>query len=49
MLQTLKQLYAANESRSYQICVELGANIFQDIFHNQIAQLLNAFPEDHII
>jgi ubiquitin-activating enzyme E1 len=24
-------------------------NIFWDVFHNQIAQLLNAFPEDHII
>ena len=29
--------------------MDLSANIFQDIFHNQIAQLLNAFPADHII
>lgn len=24
-------------------------NIFWDVFHNQIAQLLTAFPEDHVI
>lgn len=24
-------------------------NIFWDVFHNQIAQLLYAFPENHII
>lgn len=42
-------MYEANESRSYQKCVELSVNLFWDVFHNQIAQLLNAFPEDHII
>jgi len=48
-LQTVKQLYLANETKSFQVCVELAAHMFQDVFHNQIAQLLNAFPEDHII
>lgn len=42
-------MYAANESRSYEKCVELSVNIFWDVFHNQIAQLLDAFPANHII
>lgn len=42
-------MYEANEAQSYQKCVELSVNIFWDVFHNQIAQLLNAFPEDHVI
>ncbi len=48
-LVTLKKFYLANEQKSYEICVELAANIFQDVFHNQIVLLLNAFPADHII
>ena len=48
-LETVRDLYKANETRSYEVCVELGVNIFQDIFFNQISQLLSAFPEDHII
>ena len=48
-LETVRDLYFANEKRDYQTCVELGVNIFQDIFFNQISLLLNAFPEDHII
>lgn len=27
----------------------MAVNIFWDVFHNQIAQLLNAFPADHVI
>lgn len=27
----------------------MAVNIFWDVFHNQIAQLLHAFPENHII
>ena len=48
-LETLKRMYYANEEKSYARCVELGVNIFWDTFNNQILQLLNAFPEDHII
>ena len=48
-LETLKKMYIANEEKSYEKCVELSVNIFYDVFHNQIAQLLHAFPEDHII
>ena len=42
-------MYYANEEKSYEKCVELSVNIFYDVFHNQIAQLLHAFPKDHII
>lgn len=42
-------MYKANETKSYSKCVEIAVNIFWDVFHNQIAQLLNAFPENHII
>ena len=42
-------MYEANEAKSYAKCVELSVNIFWDVFHNQIAQLLHAFPSDHII
>jgi ubiquitin-activating enzyme E1 len=42
-------MYIANEEKSYAKCVELSVNIFYDVFHNQIAQLLHAFPEDHVI
>ena len=42
-------MYFANEEKSYARCVELAVNIFWDVFNNQILQLLNAFPEDHII
>lgn len=42
-------MYEANESQSYQKCIDLAVNIFWDVFHNQIAQLLNAFPENHVI
>lgn len=48
-LETLKKMYKANETKSYSKCVEIAVNIFWDVFHNQIAQLLNAFPENHII
>jgi ubiquitin-activating enzyme E1 len=48
-LETLKKMYIANEEKSYAKCVDLSVNIFYDVFHNQIAQLLHAFPEDHVI
>lgn len=37
-----------NESRSYERCVEMAINNFWQIFHNQIAQLLIAFPENYV-
>lgn len=42
-------MYITNESKSFAKCVEMAVNIFWDVFHNQIAQLLHAFPHDHII
>jgi ubiquitin-activating enzyme E1 len=48
-LETLNKLYLANQTKSYQRCVELGMDIFQDVFNYQIKQLLTAFPADHVI
>jgi ubiquitin-activating enzyme E1 len=48
-LETLKKLYVANETKSYEECVKLAIDIFQDVFNYQIRQLLSAFPADHIV
>ena len=48
-LEILKKLYLANEKRSYEECVKLAIDIFQDVFNHQIKQLLSAFAADHII
>lgn len=48
-LETLKKLYVANEKKSYEECVKLATDIFQDVFNHQIKQLLSAFPADHIV
>ena len=42
-------MYLANQKKSYAACVELGVDIFQDVFNYQIKQLLTAFPADHVI
>lgn len=42
-------MLAVLESKSFAKCVEMSVNIFWDVFHNQIAQLLHIFPEDHIL
>jgi ubiquitin-activating enzyme E1 len=48
-LDSIKKLYKANAKKSYEVCVELAVEIFQDVFNHQIKQLLNAFPADHIV
>lgn len=48
-LESVKRLYSAFNQKSYEVCVELAAAIFQDVFNHQIKQLLSAFPPDHII
>ena len=45
----MKKLYRANAQKSYETCIELAVGIFQDVFNNQIKQLLSAFPADHIV
>jgi hypothetical protein len=37
-------MYEINEQKSYNKCVEMAVNIFWDVFHNKIAELLTAFP-----
>lgn len=48
-LDILNKLYLANKEKSYQTCVKLAVDIFQDVFNYQIKQLLTAFPHDHIV
>lgn len=46
-LEAVQRLVAAQQKHSYEACVELARNMFQDIFYNQIAQLIHSFPLDH--
>ncbi|MCB0368832.1 MAG: ThiF family adenylyltransferase [Bdellovibrionales bacterium] len=48
-LESLNKLYLANTKQSYDECVKLAIDIFQDVFNFQIRQLLAAFPPDHIV
>jgi ubiquitin-activating enzyme E1 len=48
-LDNINKLYLANEKKSYEECVKLAVDIFQDVFNYQIKQLLAAFPPDHVI
>lgn len=46
-LENVKRLSMIYQKNSYEECVRLGREIFQEFHHNQIAQLLYAFPLDH--
>eukprot|EP00828_Plagiopyla_frontata_P001980 TRINITY_DN1005_c0_g1_i2.p1 TRINITY_DN1005_c0_g1~~TRINITY_DN1005_c0_g1_i2.p1 ORF type:complete len:795 (+),score=155.73 TRINITY_DN1005_c0_g1_i2:97-2481(+) len=46
-LETIDKLANTFLEASYNQCLLLARNIFQDIFHNSIASLLNSFPLDH--
>lgn len=46
-LETIKNYVEAYQVRTYEKCVELGRLMFQDVFYNQISQLLYCFPIDH--
>lgn len=46
-LESVKKMVEAQQKHSYEACVELARFMFQDIFYNQIAQLLHSFPLDH--
>lgn len=48
-LESIKKLFNAHSKKSYEVCVELAIDIFQDVFNYQIRQLLTAFPPDHIV
>lgn len=46
-LEIVKKLATAYFGFHYDKCVELARHMFQDIFYNQISQLLHSFPLDH--
>lgn len=48
-LEILNKLFVANSKKSYEECVKLAVEIFQDVFNHQIKQLLSAFGPDHIV
>ncbi|KAL4461677.1 hypothetical protein ABPG72_016686 [Tetrahymena utriculariae] len=46
-LEIVKKLATAYSGNHYDKCIELARHMFQDIFYNQISQLLYSFPLDH--
>ena len=46
-LEGIKKILQVQQEHNYEACVELARSMFQDIFYNQIAQLLHSFPLDH--
>jgi ubiquitin-activating enzyme E1 len=46
-LETVKKLASCYLGGSYSHFVEFARNMFEDIHHNSILGLLNAFPVDH--
>lgn len=46
-LETVDKIAREFNSASHESCVKLARNMFQDLFHNMIAQLLYTFPADH--
>lgn len=45
----MQKLIGYQQKNTYEACVELAKNVFEDIFYNQIAQLIHSFPLDHKI
>ena len=46
-LETIKRILSAGTGADFQVCVNLARQKLQDLFHNQIAQLLHNFPVDY--
>ena len=46
-MEEVKKLILVQQKHSYEACIEVARNMFQDIFYNQIAQLLHSFPLEH--
>ena len=46
-LETVSRLVGFQQKNAYEACVELAKTVFEDIFYNQIAQLIHSFPLDH--
>lgn len=45
-LETVYKIANHSLSNDPQVCLQLAREMFQEIFHNQIAQLIHTFPED---
>ena len=46
-LETIKKILHSSNGASIQTCVDLARQKLEDLFHNQIAQLLHNFPADY--
>jgi ubiquitin-activating enzyme E1 len=46
-LETVDKIARELSTASHESCVRLARDMFQDLFHNMIAQLLYTFPADH--
>lgn len=46
-LETVNKIANYLENASHDTCITLAREMFQDTFHNMIAQLLHTFPPDH--
>lgn len=47
-LEQIRTILRCAEARSFPFCVQLARDIFQTQMHNEIRQLLNALPADHL-
>eukprot|EP00096_Caligus_rogercresseyi_P005507 TRINITY_DN210_c0_g1_i2.p1 TRINITY_DN210_c0_g1~~TRINITY_DN210_c0_g1_i2.p1 ORF type:complete len:1077 (+),score=356.07 TRINITY_DN210_c0_g1_i2:323-3553(+) len=47
-LEMLKKLLVDERPQSFKDCVQWARLLWQDLFHNQIAQLLHSFPPDRV-
>jgi ubiquitin-activating enzyme E1 len=46
--QLWRRLSTKDDTEAYTMCVEGAVNLFQEYFHDTIAQLLHTFPKDHL-
>jgi ubiquitin-activating enzyme E1 len=46
-LETVNKIAKEFANASHESCIRLARDIFQDVFHNSIAQLLYTFPPEH--
>ena len=46
-LKSLKNAVVDSCPQSFDECIKWARNLYQEYYHNQIAQLLHVFPHDH--
>ena len=47
-MSSINKLIDAQQKHTYAACVELARDLFQENFHDSMAQLLHSFPPDLI-